>query len=136
MSGSESELSDVPDRPTFAAPQTLSSTSPPPHQNGIVEEDSELSDDEDIEMGSDDGDFELDSQPPETHASRDIRSSSQESRRPPKRKAIGIEDDELIMNNPELYGIRRSVRGRPSLSSTWLADHYQGRARYNQTIVR
>ena len=135
MLGSESELSDIPDRPTFTAPQNLSSTSPPPHQNGVAEEESELSDNEDIEMGSDDGEFEVDSQPPENHVSYDDQSSSQESRRPPKRKAVGIEDDEHIMKNPDLYGIRRSVRTMPHKLLALHAYCHQGRPRHNQTIV-
>ena len=60
-------------------------------------------------IGSDDADYMAASPPPPAiQVTRDARSSSQDSRRPPKRKA-GIEEDEFIMNNPELYGIRRSV---------------------------
>ena len=110
MSGSESDLSDVPDPQLPAAAPSRDSLSPTPYGNGLHADESELSDDGNGLMGSDDGDFEVDSQPPEAKARRGISSSPDESPRPPKRKAANIEDDEDIMNNPELYGIRRSVR--------------------------
>lgn len=66
--------------------------------------------------GSEDADYDMET-PPQLEAgdSREERSLSQDSRRPAKRKA-GLEDDEHIMNNPELYGLRRSV-SRPSLTN-------------------
>ena len=45
----------------------------------------------------------------------DDRSASHDSRRASKRK-ITLEDDEYIANNPELYGLRRSVR----IPSSWI----------------
>ena len=64
--------------------------------------------------GSEDADYDMETPPPPDGAdSREERSLSQDSRRPAKRKA-GLEDDEHIMNNPELYGLRRSV-SRPVL---------------------
>ena len=110
MSGSESDLSDVPDPQLPAAAPSRDSLSPIPYGNGLHADESELSDDGNGLMGSDDGDFEVDSQPQEAKARRGISSSPEESPRPQKRKAANIEDDEDIMNNPELYGIRRSVR--------------------------
>lgn len=109
MSGSESDLSEVPEQHPPAAPNPPS-LSPTPHKNGFHAEESELSDADDGLDGSDDADFEVDSPPPEPSLPHDVRSSSEESQRPLKRKALGIADDEDIMNNPELYGIRRSVR--------------------------
>ena len=114
MSGSESDLSDVPDHPLPAAAPSRSSLSPITYGNGLHADESELSEDGNGLMGSDDGDFEVDFQPPEAKARRGISSSPEESPRPPKRKAANIEDDEDIMNNPELYGIRRSVRSAKS----------------------
>lgn len=59
--------------------------------------------------GSEDADYDMETPPPlEAGNVREERSLSQDSRRPAKRKA-GLEDDEHIMNNPELYGLRRSV---------------------------
>jgi chromodomain-helicase-DNA-binding protein 1 len=117
MSGSESDLSDVPDRQTSTVIKYHVSANPILKQNGISHGDTDESDGEEDAVGSDDGDFEMESQPLENSASRDNRSSSEESRRPAKRKAVGIEDDEDIMNNPELYGIRRSVRRVISIDS-------------------
>jgi len=66
--------------------------------------------------GSEDADYDMETTPPlEAGYGREERSLSQESRRPAKRKA-GLEDDEHIMNNPELYGLRRSV-SRPPLAN-------------------
>ena len=73
-------------------------------------QDSESSDDVDAE-GEADGDYDSESPPPEQAESDDARSSvSHESRRPSKRKA-SPEGDDYITQNPELYGLRRSVRG-------------------------
>ena len=117
MSGSESDLSDVPEHQIAAAAPSHSSLSPLPYGNGLPDEESELSDDSDGLMGSDDAEFEIDSQPLEANAPRDLGSSSEDSPRPPKRRTYGgIEDDEDIMNNPELYGIRRSVSYPISIS--------------------
>ena len=108
ISESESDLSEVPDQQHSTLP-IHSSTKQPLHGDDRDAEGSILSDDGDVDMGSDDADFEVDSPAPQMSITRDVRSSSEESRRPHKRKA-GIEDDQEIMNNPELYGIRRSVR--------------------------
>lgn len=60
---------------------------------------------------SDDADFDMEESPSAVAANgeRQDRSSSIESRRPVKRK-LGVEEDEHILANPELYGLRRSVR--------------------------
>ena len=109
MSSSESDLSDIPEQQPPAAAPFHDSVSPLPQENGFHAEESDLSEDQDTVMGSDDADFEVESQPPEPSAP-EVPSSSEDSTRPLKRKAHGgIEDDEDIMNNPELYGIRRSV---------------------------
>lgn len=77
-------------------------------------QDSDSSDDVDAE-GEADGDYDSESPPPEQAESDDARSSaSQESSRPSKRKASPGGDD-YITQNPELYGLRRSVRGIPPL---------------------
>ncbi|KAH8592415.1 putative chromodomain helicase [Bisporella sp. PMI_857] len=107
---SESDLSDV------AAP-IIDATSPPPASNHRIEtgdnedENSETSAAEGQDA-SDDADFDMEDSPAPAASSgrREDRSSSADSRRPPKRK-LGVEDDEHIMANPELYGLRRS--GRP-----------------------
>jgi chromodomain-helicase-DNA-binding protein 1 len=58
-----------------------------------------------------DADFDMEDSPaPQaSNNGRQDRSTSAESHRPAKRK-VGLEDDEHIQANPELYGLRRSVR--------------------------
>lgn len=71
--------------------------------------DSDSSDDVDAE-GEADGDYDSESPPPEQAESDDAHSSvSQESSRLSKRKA-SPDGDDYITQNPELYGLRRSVR--------------------------
>ncbi|KAI9839979.1 MAG: hypothetical protein M1819_000171 [Sarea resinae] len=110
---SESDLSDVNGPSNNArALQSVSRSS----EDSLEQDDGgdmDTSADND-EQGSEDADFDTETPPPagEPNA-RTSRSLSQESRRPAKRKA-GVEDDEYIMNNPELYGLRRSGRARPT----------------------
>ncbi|KAL6155911.1 ATP-dependent DNA helicase Hrp3 [Exserohilum turcicum] len=73
---------------------------------------SDSSEDVDAE-GEPDGDYDSESPPSEQAESDRARSSSQESSRPSKRKA-SAEKDDYIEQNPELYGLRRSGRARPS----------------------
>jgi chromodomain-helicase-DNA-binding protein 1 len=84
--------------------------------------DTESSDDEDAD-GEADGDYDSESPAPAEVDGRHSRSSSSDdSSRPPKRKA-SVEDDEHITQNPELYGLRRSVRGIPVLRIHGLTSH-------------
>jgi chromodomain-helicase-DNA-binding protein 1 len=85
---------------------------PSNHQSefgGQDSDDSEPSTPE-VQDESEDADFDIDDSPaPEaTDSVRHERSTSVESHRPLKRK-LGVEDDEHIKANPELYGLRRSV---------------------------
>ncbi|RMZ88561.1 hypothetical protein DV736_g4214, partial [Chaetothyriales sp. CBS 134916] len=43
---------------------------------------------------------------------QDAASSSDESVRPAKRKALAVDDEDFIRSNPDLYGLRRSGRAR------------------------
>ncbi len=65
--------------------------------------------------GSEDADFDMeeDGLTPQSEGAAPLadNSSSQGSRRGSKRKAA-IEEDEYIKANPELYGLRRSVRNQ------------------------
>lgn len=62
-------------------------------------------------LGSDDPDYDMATPSLGTAISgRDARSSSQDSPRQRKRKA-GAEPDDYMLNDPELYGLRRSVSG-------------------------
>ena len=109
-SDSESDLSEPVDAP--------SSTAIPPHttapDNSVSSieqgfDDRELTSED--ALGSDDGDYDMEDSPPPTinvAPSPSSRRSSQ-SQTLGKRKA-GVDEDEHMLNNPELYGLRRSVR--------------------------
>jgi chromodomain-helicase-DNA-binding protein 1 len=94
---------------------------------------SDSSEDVDAE-GEPDGDYDSES-PPSEQAESDHApsSSSQGSRRPPKRKASSDKED-YIEQNPELYGLRRSVRGSRQLNVQELIS-FQGRARPSRRVV-
>ena len=107
-SESESDLSEIIDshntRPLSITNGTLGLTG----NDGISHLETDSSNNDDA-AGSEDADYDMETPPPlEAGDRREERSLSQDSRRPAKRKA-GLEDDEHIMNNPELYGLRRSV---------------------------
>ena len=70
---------------------------------------SELDDEEDA-PGEEDADFDEETPPPEPRDDmRHDSSSSEGSLRPGKRKADMVDDEEYMKQNPELYGLRRSV---------------------------
>lgn len=109
---SESELSDLNELPTT----TISSATP--------EDDAEASDDdaihdmatselddEDDAPGEEDADFDEETPPPQAaNGMRHDRSVSEDSARLGKRKATEeIDDEDYMKQNPELYGLRRSV---------------------------
>lgn len=110
-SDSESDLSEAVDIPH------ASTLSPKPEDQEMEadtpsqEMNSESSHDEDA-IGSDDADYDMETPAPaESNITRDDPSSSEDSRRQAKRKN-GVERDDHIINNPELYGLRRSVSQR------------------------
>lgn len=110
----ESDLSDVEDIPVpAAAAGTSPSASSSPNQEADFDdaETEQESSDQDAPGDSDDGDFDVadNSTRTLTNGTRMDRSTSTESRRPTKRKYNGVEDDPNIRENPELYGLRRSV---------------------------
>ncbi|EKD15753.1 uncharacterized protein L3040_003110 [Drepanopeziza brunnea f. sp. 'multigermtubi'] len=106
---SESDLSDVAN-PIVGEPSPATSSS---HQSETRARDSDASESSPAEAQeeSDDADFDVEDSLPEApvNAAREDRSTSTESRRPAKRK-LGVEDEHMLAN-PELYGLRRS--GRP-----------------------
>jgi hypothetical protein len=104
---SESDLSEV-------AKSIVDEPSPAPSRNrqsefGAQDTDASESSAAEVQDESDDADFDMEDSPPHTapDRARQERSTSVESRRPAKRK-LGLED-EHILANPELYGLRRSV---------------------------
>lgn len=130
---SESDLSEAIDPPD--APSTF----PNSEQNDDGEDDQmrvsddESSQDEDA-VGSDDPDYNMVTPPTGNAGSHgDDHSSSQDSPRQRKRKA-GPEHDDYMANDPELYGLRRSVSGRLS-ELPHSAKCTQGRPRLPRQIV-
>jgi chromodomain-helicase-DNA-binding protein 1 len=111
QSPSQHSDSDLSDAQQPAAPEPSSDVDAPGEEYDDDEPmaaDSDSSEDVDAE-GEPDGDYDSDS-PPSEHApsSRAQSVSSQESSRPMKRKASSEKDD-YMTQNPELYGLRRSV---------------------------
>ena len=107
---SESDLSEALDLPN--AP-----TSFPNGELYVAEEDikAQSTDEESEEdaIGEDDPDYDMVTPPTANQGSLDdARSSSEESPRQRKRKS-GVEPDDYILNDPELYGLRRSVSFDP-----------------------
>ncbi|KAL9613639.1 MAG: hypothetical protein Q9167_001815 [Letrouitia subvulpina] len=111
-SESESDLSEAIELPSVV----LSSSSPQVLENGVTKYEltDNVSSQEEDAIGSDDADYDVE-YPPQPHASasRDNRLSSNESITLGKRKAV-IDEDDFILNDPELYGLRRSGRARPA----------------------
>tara|TARA_R110002060_G_scaffold15054_1_gene21052 strand:+ start:591 stop:1013 length:423 start_codon:yes stop_codon:yes gene_type:complete len=104
---STSELSDVANPPVVDEPSPATSSN---HQSEFGAQDTDASDSAaEAQDESDDADFDMEDSPPEapTTTAREERSTSTESRRPAKRKLPA--EDEHILANPELYGLRRSV---------------------------
>ncbi|CAD0107356.1 unnamed protein product [Aureobasidium uvarum] len=102
-SRSESELSDVNDIPDQAVPESA--------DHVMHDVASPRSDEDEDADGSDDGDYDAPSPP--SRASVDSRHSSVSSDGssvPRKRKAEpDVDDDQYMQENPELYGLRRSI---------------------------
>jgi chromodomain-helicase-DNA-binding protein 1 len=105
---SESDLSEVA-IPIVDEPSPATSTN---HQSEFGAQDTDASESSAAEAQdeSDDADFDMEDSPAPavTNSGRDDRSTSTESRRPAKRKLAPEEDH--MRANPELYGLRRSVR--------------------------
>lgn len=107
-SGSESDLSDPADAPN--APTSFSQVNDQDADHSRREETVNTdSSHEDDAIGSDDGDFDIETPPPaKPDMTLDELSSSEESHKHGKRKTA-VEHDDYMMNDPELYGLRRSV---------------------------
>jgi chromodomain-helicase-DNA-binding protein 1 len=133
---SESDLSEIREPP--AVDTSPSGSSSPQQQSEFGHQDLESSDSSGPENndGSDDADFDMEESPAAApdHSARVDRSTSHDSRRPTKRK-LGFEDDEYIMANPELYGLRRSVCVISSGEIALLTRDCQARPVQHRTIV-
>ncbi|KAI7362566.1 SNF2 family DNA-dependent chromodomain-containing ATPase [Hortaea werneckii] len=115
---SESDLSDLNDAPPAqAGPQEAHSDDDAIHDMAT----SEMDDDEDEDApGEEDADYEMASPTHEAademqhdRSSSSSPSSSEEDVRSGKRKPE-VDDEEYMKQNPELYGLRRSGRARPT----------------------
>ncbi|KAI1328341.1 P-loop containing nucleoside triphosphate hydrolase protein [Xylariaceae sp. FL0255] len=111
---SDSDLSEVNEASAF--PAHRSSSSPALRESSEDAEaepdlDDPVESSEDGHQGSDDADYDMDDSPAPSQSGRghDDRSTSHDSHRAPKRKAVA-DEDEYIRENPELYGLRRSSR--------------------------
>lgn len=103
---SESELSDLNDAPPPRSPPQDETHSDDDAIHDMAT--SEMEDDEDA-PGEDDAEYEAASPQPETTGGmRHDRSSSEEDVRSGKRKSE-VDDEQYMKQNPELYGLRRSV---------------------------
>lgn len=103
-----SDLSEVANHPNDDGPSPATSSNHP-SEFGAQDTDNSESSAVEAQDESDDADFDMEDSPPEapTTTAREERSTSTESRRPAKRKQPA--EDEHILANPELYGLRRSV---------------------------
>ena len=109
--------SDLSDAREAAAADQASDVDAPGEEYDEDEEMAAASDSsEDVDAeGEPDGDYDSDSPPSEQAESNRARSSSEESARPTNRKASD-EKEYPMEQNPELYGLRRSVCGLHNLS--------------------
>lgn len=131
---SESDLSEATDIPN-APPSLPNSEQNDDGENGQMgASDDESSQDEDA-VGSDDPDYDMPTRPPGNAGFHgDDRSSSQDSPQQRKRK-VGPEHDDYMLNDPELYGLRRSVSQRLPNPHHSAKKHHQGRPRPSRQIV-
>ncbi len=105
---SESDLSEAIDLPIAPTSYSNGEQYDAEEDTRMQESDAELSHDEDA-LGSDDPDYNMATPPVgNTGSGRDGRSSSDDSPQQRKRKA-GVEPEDYMLNDPELYGLRRSV---------------------------
>ena len=132
---SDSDLSEPLDLPNPPAPFLNGERS-----EGVEDQEDETSEldtshNEDA-LGSDDPDYGfLSPSRPKGRSISNARSSSQDSPRQRKRKS-GVEQDDFILNDPELYGLRRSVSALATGNGDFNADiSFQGRPRPTRHIV-
>lgn len=104
---SESDLSEADDIPNASV-----SSQPGDEDDDQNIQDSKMtpeSSHEEDAVGSDDAEYDMETPPlADQSLTYDHRSSSEDSRRAAKRKA-SVEQDDFMNNDPELYGLRRSV---------------------------
>lgn len=104
-SDNDSDLSDVKEAadPFITAPQVNGA-----HQDTFDDEDMSDAEDEDAE-GEEDGDYDLEYPPVEQNGHDANQASSPSGSSVSLKRKASMDDSELIAQNPELYGLRRSV---------------------------
>lgn len=135
---SDSDLSDLNDIPTTTISPSAGPADEAPSDDDAIHDmaTSELEEDEDA-PGEEDADFD-DEAPAPGHADRmDIDASSSESGARHGRRKAEVDDEELMKQNPELYGLRRSVSMDTAGRSIQILTYpSQGRARPTRRVVR
>lgn len=112
-----SELSEV-EEPAALETSSSTSDSPRTQQSEFGQQEHDISESEsEHQGGSEDGEYDLDDAPP-TNVAAHQTSSSPDSPRPAKRKLELDDDQQYMLKNPELYGLRRSVCARRLASPT------------------
>lgn len=111
LSRSESELSEVNDAVSSTLPPAIAHPEAHSEDEDMQDDAASASEDEEDAAGSEDADYDVGT--PQSAQSNDSRrnsiSSSSSSSQPRKRK-VEVDDDKFMQENPELYGLRRSVR--------------------------
>lgn len=110
--GSESPLSDVNDLPTTAVSHMDDQTPEEASDDDAMQDMATSEVEEEDEVAAEqDADFDEETPPPEaTNGMRHDGSSSEEDVRSGKRRGGAVDDEQYMKQNPELYGLRRSVR--------------------------
>ena len=116
---SDSDNSDVSNRPSGNRSPSFSGDANGARNGTYDDLDMDESDVPTPDNVSEDADFDMKESPSSQHEDDAFpeRASSTASSRAPKRKAAVVED-EFMRANPELYGLRRSVRIRSILDSS------------------
>lgn len=134
---SESDLSEVHDDPQLEVLSDSPSPSADVESHDAYEEASNVSDedsDQDAE-GSDDADYE------DTRLTGAQHEESERSRSPSvvsgksKKRKMSMEEEDYILANPELYGLRRSVRIKRLPAATVTNRATKDRARANRRVI-
>lgn len=140
-SGSDSSLSDVEELPSETRPSLDASASPETPEDDLINgmatselDDEDDEDDEDDAAGEEDADFDEETAPPQSaNGMRHDIASSDGSPRPSKRKLV-VDDEEYMKQNPELYGLRRSVCLTRSCQKNHAADTHPPRAAHSPVV--
>ena len=131
---SESDLSEAIDVPNVPPTVPNSEQNEDGENSQMRASDDESSQDEDA-VGSDDPDYDMATPPTGIAGSHgDDRSSSQDSPRQRKRKAVP-EHEDYMLNDPELYGLRRSVSQHLPKTCHSAKECFKGRPRPSRQIV-